>query len=125
MRNILGKTLTTIALGVMLVGAALAQVANPNPSAGGGAGVQDPNHPRVNEVNGREGEQQNRIRAGAKNGSLTPGQAARLERNDRAIQREEKQDMAAHNGHLTKGEQNQINRQLNGQSKQIYKDKHQ
>ena len=40
-------------------------------------GVVDPGHPRVNEINAREGCQQQRIANGVKNGTLTPKQTAK------------------------------------------------
>ena len=96
---------------------------NPN-TAGAGPGNVDPNHPRVNEVNAREQNQQNRIANGVKNGSLTPGETARLERQQQHIVNQEKKDMAANNGHLTKAEQNKLNREQNRASKNIYDKKH-
>lgn len=59
-----------------------------------------------------------------KNGQLTPGQTARLERGEQRLQNNEKKDMAANNGHLTKQDQRQLNREANHMSKRIYKDKH-
>jgi hypothetical protein len=121
MKNKFTKSLLVLAAGALFVGAAAAQTAN---SSGAGPGVVDPGHPRVNEVNGREENQQQRIANGVKNGSLTPGETANLERRENHIQNEEKRDMAKNNGHLTKAEQNKINRQQNHVSKSIYKDKH-
>ena len=63
--------LVLAASGLMFVGAAAAQ-----PQAG--PGHVDPGHPRVNQVNGRETNQQKRIANGVKNGKLTPGQTAHL-----------------------------------------------
>jgi len=40
--------------------------------------VVDPGHPRVNEVNQREENQQKRIANGINNGSLSPQQASNL-----------------------------------------------
>jgi len=104
----------------MFVGSAAAQTN----TSGAGPGVVDPGHPRVNEVNGREQNQQNRIANGLKNGTLNSKQAGNLEKRETAVQNREKKDMAAHNGHLTKAEQRGINRQQNRISKSIYKDKH-
>jgi hypothetical protein len=108
--------------GLMLVGAASAQTQDN--TSGAGPGQYDPGHPRVNEVNNREQNQQNRIANGVQNGTMTPGQAARVENREQHIENQEKADMAAHNGHLTKNEQNKLNREQNRTSKQIYKDKH-
>ncbi len=122
MNNKFAKSLLVLAAGSLVsTGAALAQTT----TSGAGPGVNDPGHPRVNEVNTREQNQQNRIANGEKNGTLTPGQASRLEGREQHIQNQEKADMAAHNGHLTKSEQRQLNREQNRTSRQIYKDKHQ
>jgi hypothetical protein len=108
--------------GLMLAGSAAAQ--NNSNTSGAGAGVDDPNHPRVNQINQREQNQQNRIANGIKNDKLTPGQAARLEKGQQRLVNNEKKDMAANNGHLTKKDQRQLNREANRQSRKIYKDKH-
>ncbi len=122
MNNKFAKSLLVLAAGSLVsTGAALAQTT----TSGAGPGVNDPGHPRVNEVNTREQNQQNRIANGEKNGTLTPWQASRLEGREQHIQNQEKADMAAHNGHLTKSEQRQLNREQNRTSRQIYKDKHQ
>lgn len=122
MKNQTNKLLTVLAGGLLLAGSAVAQT-NSNTS-GAGAGIVDPNHPRVNQVNHREQNQQNRIANGIKNDKLTPGQAANLEKGQQRLQNNEKRDMAANNGHLTKADQRQLNREENRQSKKIYKDKH-
>jgi len=122
MINKITNSLLVLAVGgLMFVGAAAAQTQN---TAGAGPGQVDPGHPRVNEVNGRETNQQDRIANGVKNGTLTPGQTAHLENRENHIENQEKSDMAAHNGHLTKGEQRQLNREQNRTSRQIYRDKH-
>src|SRR5271156_7226933 len=124
MINKITKSLLVLAAGgLMLVSAASAQTQDSNTS-GAGPGVVDPGHPRVNEVNTREQNQQNRIANGEKNGTMTPGQAAHVEKQEQHIDNQEKRDMAAHNGHLTKGEQRQLNREQNKTSREIYKDKH-
>ncbi len=112
----------TLAAGCLCSGSAVAQTANP--ASGAGPGAVDPGHPRVNEVNQREQNQQNRIANGINSGKLTSGQAARLENTQSRIQNQEQRDMAAHNGHLTKQEQNQLNREQNRTSGRIYRDKH-
>jgi hypothetical protein len=123
MINKISKSLLVLAVGgLMFVGAASAQTQDN--TSGAGPGVVDPNHPRVNEVNGREQNQQDRIANGEKNGTLTPGQAAHLENREQRTENQEKADMAAHNGHLTKGEQKRLNKEQNKTSRQIYKDKH-
>src|SRR5580658_10475565 len=87
--------------GLMFVGAAAAQTQDSNTS-GAGPGKVDPGHPRVNEVNAREQNQQDRIANGLKDDTMTPGQAARVENR----------------------EQRRLNREQNRTSRQIYKDKH-
>jgi CRISPR/Cas system-associated endoribonuclease Cas2 len=117
------KSLLVLAVGgLMVVGSAAAQT--PDNTSGAGAGQVDPGHPRVNQVNQRETNQQNRIANGVKNGQLTPGQTAKLERGEQRLQNNEKKDMAANNGHLTKQDQKQLNHEANHMSKKIYKDKH-
>jgi len=124
MKNKFVTSLFTLAVGgLLLAGSASAQTSNSNTS-GAGPGVVDPGHPRVNQVNGREENQQQRIANGVKNNKLTPGQTANLEKRENSVENREKKDMAAHNGHLTKAEQKGINRQQNRISNSIYKDKH-
>jgi hypothetical protein len=105
----------------MIVGFASAQTST---TSGAGPGVVDPGHPRVNEVNKREANQQKRIGNGVANGKLTSQQTTNLEKRETSVQNREKKDMAEHNGHLTKAEQKGINRQQNRISKSVYKDKH-
>ena len=121
MTNKITQSLLVLTVGgLIVVGSAAAQTN----TSGAGAGQVDPGHPRVNQVNRRETNQQNRIANGVKNGQLTPGQTARLERGEQRLQNNEKKDMAADNGHLTKQDQRQLNREANHMSKRIYKDKH-
>ena len=124
MINKITKSLLVLAVGgLVFAGAASAQTQDSNTS-GAGPGVVDADHPRVNEVNTREQNQQDRIANGVKNGTMTPGQASRVENREQNIENQQKADMAAHNGHLTKGEQKQLNREQNRTSRQIYRDKH-
>ncbi|MGA3091851.1 MAG: hypothetical protein ABSD75_24850 [Terriglobales bacterium] len=123
MYNPFTKSLLALAVGgLMLAGSASAQTST---TSGAGPGVVDPGHPRVNEVNQREENQQQRIANGVKNGKLSAQQTSNLEKREANVQNREQKDMAAHNGHLTKAEQRGINRQQNRISKSIYKDKHQ
>jgi hypothetical protein len=123
MNNTYTNSLLVLAVGgLMLVGSASAQTATN--TSGAGPGVVDPGHPRVNQVNGREENQQQRIANGVSSGKLTSQQTANLENRETGVQNREKADMAKNNGHLTKAEQNRINRQQNRISKSIAKDKH-
>jgi len=108
--------------GLMFVMSASAQTSNN--TSGAGPGVVDPGHPRVNEVNQREQNQQDRIANGLKSGTLNAKQAGNLEKREASVQNREQKDMAKNNGHLTKAEQRGINRQQNRISRSIYKDKH-
>ena len=124
MFNKISNSVLILAIGgLMLAGSAVAQTTTTSTS-GAGPGVVDPGHPRVNQVNGRQANQQKRIANGINNGSLSPKQTSNLENREASVQKREQKDMAAHNGHLTKTEQKGINRQQNRISKSIYKDKH-
>lgn len=83
-----------------------------------------PDHPRVNQVKGRAENQQDRIAQGVKNGSLTPGESARLEARAAALKTEERGMRAADGGHLTKRDQATLNQQQNKLSGFIYREKH-
>jgi hypothetical protein len=76
------------------------------------------------EVGKREENQQDRIAQGVKSGQLTAGETAHLEKNESRINNEVRNDRAANGGKLTSAEKKQVNQQLNRQSKQIYRDKH-
>jgi len=114
--------LVLVVVGLMTAGSASAQT--PTNTSGAGPGVVDPGHPRVNQVNRREANQQKRIANGVSSGKLSAKQTANLDKREAAVKNREQRDMAAHNGHLTKAEQKGINRQQNRISKSIYKDKH-
>ena len=119
------KSLLVLAVGGLLfAGSAAAQTAASNTSSGAGPGAVDPGHPRVNQVNRRQGKQQQRIANGIQNGSLNPKEAAHLVKREASVQKREQADMAKHNGHLTKAEQKGINRQQHRISRSIARDKH-
>ncbi len=122
MNNHFTNSLLILAVGgLLLAGSASAQTS----TSGAGPGVVDPGHPRVNQVNGREERQQQRIANGVQSGKLSANQTANLEKREASVQNREQKDMAKNNGHLTKAEQRGINRKQNRISKSIYKDKHQ
>ena len=77
-----------------------------------------------NEINERQRNQQKRIGEGVENGSLTPAETARLEKQEGAIHREVKTERQANGGKLTAQERRQVNRQQNRESKRIYRQKH-
>ena len=121
MTNKITNSLLVLAVGgLMFAGSAAAQTA----TSGAGPGIVDPGHPRVNEVNQREENQQKRIANGINNGSMNAHEAANVEKREASVQRQEQADMAKHNGHLTKAEQLQLNRRQDRISHSIYKDKH-
>lgn len=76
------------------------------------------------EVDRRANRQQERIAEGIENGSLTPGEAAQLERREAKINREIRRDRAANGGTLTPAERAKINREQNRASRAIYRKKH-
>ena len=78
-----------------------------------------PGHPRVNEVNQRVDNQQNRTAHGIANGTITGKQAANDERRDANIAQRESADEAKHNGHLTKAEDRRLNHAENRNSRHI------
>jgi hypothetical protein len=80
-----------------------------------------PGHPRVNEVNTRLDNQQNRTQAGVADGQINAKQEARDEKQDANIAQRESADEAKHDGHLTKGEQKNLNKSLNHDSQRIKK----
>lgn len=72
----------------------------------------------------RKENQQDRIANGVKSGQLTAGETSKLETKEAAINGETRADRAANGGKLTAAEKQQINKQQNQLSKQIYNDKH-
>ncbi len=78
-----------------------------------------PGHPRVNEIDQRLSNQQNRTDAGAASGTINARQEARDQARDARVSQELSADEAAHNGHITRAEQRHMNRQLNRNSHAI------
>jgi len=72
----------------------------------------------------RKENQQDRIAQGVKSGQLTAGETSKLETKEAAINGETRADRAANGGKLTQAEKQQVNKQQNQMSKQIYQDKH-
>lgn len=109
------STLTVIGL---VIGAAIAS---------GSVMAQDtpvPGHPRINEVNQRLQNQQNRIQNGVADSKINATQAAHDEKHDANIAQRESADEAKDGGHITKQQQRNLNRAENRNSKHIYKQKH-
>jgi hypothetical protein len=77
-----------------------------------------------NEVGQRRENQQDRIANGIRNGTMNAGQAARTENREQGINQQIRADRAGNGGKLTGQEHAQINREQNGASRQIYRQKH-
>jgi len=77
-----------------------------------------------NEVGQRRENQQDRIANGLRSGSMNAGQTARVENREQGINEQDHADRQANGGKLTGQEHRQINREQNGASRQIYRDKH-
>lgn len=77
-----------------------------------------------NEVGQRRENQQDRIANGIRNGSMTAGETAKTENREQGINQQIHADRQANGGKLTGQEKGQINRQQNGASRQIYRQKH-
>ena len=75
-------------------------------------------------VNQRLENQHDRIQQGVKDGELTKAEATRVRANDAGIHAEERVDRRANDGKLTSGERQHLERQLNRNSRQIYREKH-
>jgi hypothetical protein len=75
-------------------------------------------------IHNRRENQQDRIANGIRNGSMTPGEAARAENRQQSINRQVGADRAANGGTLTPQERQQINHRQNNASRQIYREKH-
>src|SRR5262245_41189391 len=77
---------------------------------------------KTRRVDHREQNQQNRVANGLKNGSITSGEAAKIERDEQKIQRDEAKAKA--DGVVTAREKAKLNRELNHTSREIHRDKH-
>lgn len=77
-----------------------------------------------NEVGQRRENQQDRVANGIRNGSMSAGEAARTENREQGINQQVHADRSANGGKLTGQEKGQINREQNGASRQIYRQKH-
>ncbi len=77
-----------------------------------------------NEVGQRRYNQQQRIANGVSNGSMSAGQAARVEQREQNINRSDAADRKANGGKLTPQEKQNLNKRQNSTSRQIYNDKH-
>ncbi len=78
----------------------------------------------TNEVNARDRAQQKRIGEGLENGSLTAGEASKLEKKETKLNAEQRDMREDNGGKLTPAEKAKVNGQQNKLSKQIYRTKH-
>ncbi len=76
---------------------------------------------RGGNINARQERQQDRIARGIKNGSLTPAEAARLESQEKRINALEAK---LRQGGLTPAERARLERDLNIESRRIYRQEH-
>ena len=74
-------------------------------------------------INKRQAQQQHRIAEGIENGSLTPKETARLEKQEARINQLEAKDRRSGGG-LSPHERKELNRRLNSESHRIYVQKH-
>jgi hypothetical protein len=77
-----------------------------------------------NPVGQRRENQQDRIAQGIQSGQLTARETAKLENQQKNINHQVAADRAANGGKLTQGEKQQINKEENAASKNIYNKKH-
>ena len=83
-----------------------------------------PGHPRINEVDQRLENHQDRIDAGVNKGQINAKQEARDIARDTRVAQQLSVDEAKNGGKITKGEQRRLNRELNRNSRRIYKQRH-
>jgi len=102
----------------------LAQDTSSSGSSTQGSGTTTSTQAKQPSIAQRKENQQDRIANGVKSGQLTAGETSNLESKEAAINGETRADRAANGGKLTPAEKQQINRQQNQVSKQIYQDKH-
>lgn len=107
---------------------AMAALPRPGMSQGAvparGANVTRDGFGHANEVNARQGNQQQRINQGVNQGQLTPGETRNLQNRDASINRQAQGDRQANGGTLTPQERQQINQRQNNVSQSINNDRH-
>ena len=103
---------------------ALGQNTSSSGSSTQGSGTTTSTQAKQPTIAERKENQQDRIANGVKSGQLTAGETTNLESKEAAINGETRADRAANGGKLTPVEKQQINRQQNQLSEQVYQDKH-
>ncbi len=119
---IAGSLLSTAAMAQDTTGTT-APVVNP-----GGANVpasddpaKIPGHPRINQVDKRLENQQDRINKGVADGQINAKQESRDETSLQNKEQKLSADEAKNGGHITKAEQKSLNKGLNKNSKRIHR----
>jgi hypothetical protein len=82
-----------------------------------------PANPAISRVGERAHNQQERIANGVASGKMTPGETAKVEKQEQHINQQVKDDREANGGKLTASEKKQVNKEQNKTSKEIHKDK--
>lgn len=77
-----------------------------------------------NKVGQRRENQQDRIAQGIKSGQMTAGEAAHAEKQQQGINKQVAADRKANGGKLNASQKEQINKEQNAASKNIYRKKH-
>jgi len=79
---------------------------------------------KPNAVDNREANQQQRTANGLRSGQMTSGEAARTNRNQAGVDQQVHNDRTANGGALNNQQKQQVNKEQNKNSKQIYNEKH-
>ena len=82
-----------------------------------------PANPAMSKVGERAENQQKRIGNGVASGKMTPGETAKVEKQEEHINKQVKADREANGGKLNASEKKQVNKEQNKTSKEIHKDK--
>lgn len=106
----------------LFLSAALAAMILPVAAQDSNSAATEPPVKDKNTIGERKENQQDRIGRGVGNGSLTAGEAARLEKKEKALNAETREMRA--DGKLTPAERARVTRQQNRLSHQIYRQKH-
>jgi chorismate mutase len=82
-----------------------------------------PANPAMSRVGERAHNQQERIANGVASGKMTPGETAKVEKQEEHINKQVHDDREANGGKLTAKEKKQVNKEQNKTSKEIHQDK--
>ena len=107
--------------GILICSAAFVALSAPGAFAQSGSTTVEKKPATIQQ---RKENQQHRIARGVRSGQLTPGETAKLERQQKSINREERHMRRADDGHLTKADRRALNGRQNRASRNIYRKKH-